>query len=171
MSPQSSGKIPSRDRWAKIRLFAMDVDGVLTDGRVLVFSNGVEAKEFSILDGMGLRRVIDAGIDVAWISGRSSEATEIRGKELRIPHVFQGNRNKLEVLREITGASGIPAEGVCYMGDDVIDLECLEWAGIAVAPPGAQSGALAAADFATAARAGDGAVREVCNYLLDSRRV
>src|SRR5690625_6872595 len=87
-------------RWADIKLFAMDVDGVLTDGNVTIFSNGVESKIFSIQDGLGLRRVIETGIDVAWISGRFSEATSIRASELEIPHLFQGSKEKREILEE-----------------------------------------------------------------------
>lgn len=155
--------------WAAIRLFAMDVDGVLTDGRVTIFSNGIEAKEFSILDGMGLRRIIDAGIDVAWISGRVSDATGARAKELRIPRVVQGNRRKLDVLREIAAETGLDSSEVCYMGDDVIDIESLEWAGIGVSVPNGVREALAHADFVTTKRGGEGAVREICDYILAAR--
>lgn len=147
----------------------MDVDGILTDGRVLIFSNGSEAKEFSILDGMGLRRIINAGIDVAWISGRSSEATAVRAAELRIPHLFQGDRDKLEVLQEIAARTRLEAAEICYMGDDVVDIKCLVWAGISVTVPEAMPEARAAADFITLRGGGAGAVREVCNYLLGAR--
>src|SRR5689334_19785030 len=85
----------SAQRWAAIRLFAMDVDGVLTDGTVLISSDGSEAKSFSILDGLGLKRLEKAGVAVAWISGRASGATTSRANELKIPHVIQGRTDKI----------------------------------------------------------------------------
>jgi 3-deoxy-D-manno-octulosonate 8-phosphate phosphatase (KDO 8-P phosphatase) len=155
--------------WARIKLFAMDVDGVLTDGTVTVFSNGIEGKSFSILDGLGLRRLLMAGVTVAWISGRPSEATAVRASELEIPHVVQGSRDKREVLEEIARLVGCEAGEVCYMGDDVVDLTALAWAGIAVSLPNATADALAAADFVTRHTGGKGAVREICDLILKAR--
>jgi len=83
-------KIPAPAAWSRIKLFAMDVDGVLTDGTVLISSDGTEAKRFSILDGLGLARLRDAGFPLAWIFGRASGATTARATELEIPHVIQG---------------------------------------------------------------------------------
>eukprot|EP01035_Chromulina_nebulosa_P012742 gene12742-16982_t len=87
--------------WAGIRLFAMDVDGVLTDGTVHISSDGTEAKTFSILDGMGLRKLERAGVVTAWISGRASGATTTRANELKIPHVIQGRVDKLVALQDL----------------------------------------------------------------------
>jgi 3-deoxy-D-manno-octulosonate 8-phosphate phosphatase (KDO 8-P phosphatase) len=158
-------KIPLA-RWARIRLFAMDVDGVLTDGTVLISSDGSETKSFSILDGHGLKQLATAGIAVAWISGRASGATTVRANELKIPHVIQGRVDKLTALQELTSELGITAEACVYMGDDVIDAPAIAWAGVGVAPPGSMPAALAAADYVTERAAGHGAVREVSELLL-----
>ncbi|PAW67088.1 MAG: HAD family hydrolase [Opitutia bacterium Tous-C1TDCM] len=156
-------------RWAAIRLFAMDVDGVLTDGTVLISSDGTEAKSFSILDGMGLRRLDQAGIATAWISGRPSLATTARATELKIPHLIQGRVDKLVALRELADRLGLSAAQCAYMGDDVIDTPAIAWAGVGIAPPEAMPCALAAAACITVRPAGRGAVREVCEHLLAAR--
>src|SRR5687768_8087564 len=153
-------------QWAAIRLFAMDVDGVLTDGTVHISSDGTEAKSFSILDGMGLRLLDQAGILTAWISGRPSGATTSRAKELKIPHLIQGRIDKLAALHELAGELGLEARACAYMGDDTIDAPAIEWAGIGIAPHEAMPTALAAADYVTRRPAGRGAVREICELLL-----
>jgi 3-deoxy-D-manno-octulosonate 8-phosphate phosphatase (KDO 8-P phosphatase) len=158
-------KIPA-SRWAGIRLFAMDVDGVLTDGTVEIHSDGTESKEFSILDGMGLVRLRLAGVAVAWISGRASGATTARATELKIPHLVQGRTDKLMALQELTSQLGLPPSQVCYMGDDDIDAPAIDWAGIGVAPATSMPAALEVADFVPARPAGRGAVREVCEQIL-----
>ncbi|MBI5767401.1 MAG: HAD-IIIA family hydrolase [Verrucomicrobia bacterium] len=152
--------------WAAIRLFAMDVDGVLTDGTVQISSDGTEAKSFSILDGMGLKRLEKAGVAVAWISGRASGATTARATELKIPHVIQGRTDKLVALQELAAQLGLTAAQCVYMGDDDIDTPAIAWAGIGVAPGGAMPSALAAADLVPKRAAGHGAVREVCDHIL-----
>jgi len=156
--------------WARIRLFAMDVDGILTDGTLFIGSDRTEIKRFSVLDGMGLGLVREAGIALAWISGRPSGATTIRAEELRIQHVIQGRRDKLDVLREIASASGLGLEECAYMGDDFIDAPAIAAAGIGATVPEAMPAALAAANFVTRRSGGRGAVREVCDLLMGSRR-
>ncbi len=157
-----------RSRWAGIRLFAMDVDGVLTDGTVIISSDGTEAKLFSILDGHGLRQLPKLGITAAWISGRASGATTRRGEELQIPHIIQGRIDKITALKELASQLGLEASQCAYMGDDVIDVAAMEWAGIGIAPPGALPSVLAAADLITTRPAGHGAVREICEHLLSA---
>ena len=157
--------------WAAIRLFAMDVDGVLTDGTVRICSDGTESKDFSILDGMGLRQLERAGIVCAWISGRHSGATSVRAAELKIPHLIQGRTDKLVALQDLAGQLGLAAAQCAYMGDDVIDVPALAWAGIGIAPPDAMPAALAAAHCIVNRPAGRGAVREVCEHLLAARVV
>jgi 3-deoxy-D-manno-octulosonate 8-phosphate phosphatase (KDO 8-P phosphatase) len=156
-------------RWAAIRLFAMDVDGVLTDGTVHISSDGSESKAFSILDGHGLRLLARAGIVTAWISGRASGATTVRGNELKIPHLVQGRIDKITALQELATQLGVTAEQCVYMGDDDIDVAAIDWAGVGVAPHEAMPSALAAADYITQRSAGRGAVREVCELLLAAR--
>ena len=155
--------------WSAIRLFAMDVDGILTDGTVQISSDGSEAKSFSILDGLGLKRLEKAGIAVAWISGRASGATTARATELKIPHLVQGRIDKLTALQELAAQLQLTAAQCAYMGDDDIDAPAIVWAGVGVSLPGAMPAALAAADYVTRRLAGHGAVREICDYLLAAR--
>ncbi|HWZ96116.1 MAG TPA: HAD hydrolase family protein [Opitutaceae bacterium] len=155
--------------WAAIRLFAMDVDGILTDGTVIIHSDGVESKTFSILDGLGLVRCREAGLALAWISGRSSGASAARATELKIPHLIQGRIDKLSALNELAADLKLAPAQVCYMGDDDIDAPALRWAGISVSVPTAMPAALAAARYTTRLPAGRGAVREVCEHLLAAR--
>jgi 3-deoxy-D-manno-octulosonate 8-phosphate phosphatase (KDO 8-P phosphatase) len=156
-------------RWASIRLFAMDVDGVLTDGTVEIHSDATESKRFSILDGMGLVRLHKAGIAVAWISGRASGATATRATELKIPHLVQGRTDKLMALQELASQLGLAAAQVCYMGDDDIDAPAIDWAGIGVAPASSMAAALKVAAIVPRRPAGLGAVREVCEHILSGR--
>jgi len=156
-------------RWAAIKLFAMDVDGILTDGTILVSSNGVETKRFSILDGMGIVRLRKAGIAVAWISGRASEATTARAEELKIPHLIQGRTDKLDALQELAAELDLSHDQIAYMGDDDIDSPAIQWAGIGATVPDAMPSALDAADYLTTRPAGLGAVREVCEQILAGR--
>ena len=145
----------------------MDIDGILTDGTVTIHSDGTEAKTFSILDGMGLVRCRDAGIILAWISGRASRASALRANELQIPHLIQGRVDKLAALQELAGKLGVAASEICYMGDDDIDAPALAWAGIGATVPGAMPAARTAANYACARAAGHGAVREVCDHILE----
>jgi 3-deoxy-D-manno-octulosonate 8-phosphate phosphatase (KDO 8-P phosphatase) len=156
-------------RWAAIRLFAMDVDGVLTDGTVQICSDGNETKAFSILDGMGLVRLNKAGVAVAWISGRPSGATTLRASELKVPHLIQGRTDKLAALQELATSLSLTAAQCVYMGDDDIDAPAIAWAGIGVAPSGSMPAALAAADLVPVRPAGHGAVREICEHILATR--
>jgi 3-deoxy-D-manno-octulosonate 8-phosphate phosphatase (KDO 8-P phosphatase) len=159
----------NRSAWSEIQLFAMDVDGVLTDGTVYISSEGTESKGFSILDGMGLKRLEHAGIQTAWISGRLSGATAVRAKELKIPHVVQGRIDKIAALEQLAAELGLRADQCAYMGDDDIDAPAMKWARIGIAPPTAMPAAIAAADYVTRRPAGAGAVREVCEHLLAAR--
>ena len=159
----------SKIAWSVIRLFAMDVDGVLTDGTILVGADGTEAKTFSILDGHGLKQLAKAGVAIAWISGRSSGATAVRARELGIPHLVQGRVDKRTALMEIARSLDLDNTECAYMGDDVIDIPAIKWAGIGIAPPGAMDEALAAARHVTRRAAGFGAVREVCDLILSAK--
>ncbi|HEX9782918.1 MAG TPA: HAD-IIIA family hydrolase [Opitutaceae bacterium] len=173
MNATAGSNRPSIDdtRWARIRLFAMDVDGILTDGTVLISSDGSEAKAFSVLDGLGLARLRDAGLLLAWISGRHSGATTRRAEELGIRHLKQGRKDKAVALQELMEQLGLEADQVCYMGDDDIDEPALRFAGIGVTVPTAMPDAMSAADYVTTLPAGRGAVREICNHMLRVRKL
>jgi 3-deoxy-D-manno-octulosonate 8-phosphate phosphatase (KDO 8-P phosphatase) len=161
--------VPSKKRWAAIRLFAMDVDGVLTDGSIYVAADGTESKRFSVLDGLGIVRLHRLGIATAWISGRPSDATLCRATELGVPHVILGRSDKREALVELAGKLGFSSSEVCYMGDDDIDTPAIEWAGIGAAVPDALPSALAAAGYVALRKGGAGAVRDVCERILAAR--
>ncbi len=159
----------TRSNWSKVRLFAMDVDGILTDGTVSISSDGTETKTFCITDGLGLILVRGSGLETAWISGRQSAATTLRAAELKIPHVIQGRHDKLAALSELAAKLAIPLSACAYMGDDFIDAPAIAAAGIGISVPTALPAALAAADYITVRNAGYGAVREVCDHLLLAR--
>jgi len=146
----------------------MDVDGVLTDGTVFIGSDGTESKQFSILDGLGLVRLGNAGIHLAWISGRTSKATTVRANELKIPHLIQGRIDKLSALQELATRLALNASNCCYIGDDDIDASAIRWAGIGVSVVDAMPTALEAANFVARRPAGRGAVREICELILAS---
>jgi len=155
---------------AKIRLLVLDVDGVLTDGQLYFDAAGKECKVFHARDGYGIRRVLDAGIEVAIISGRKSKAVENRAAELGIAHVYLKTVNKLEVLEKLIAKLGINHDAVACVGDDVPDLACLEKAGLAVAVADAHQDLDAVADWHTHLGGGRGAVREVCDLLLAEQK-
>ncbi len=173
--PPEKSKIKNRkskisiSSWRRIRLFAMDVDGILTDGTVQISSDGTETKSFSILDGLGLVRLNRAGLTTAWISGRASGATTGRATELKIPHLIQGRTDKLAALQELAAQLKLSPAECAYMGDDDIDAPAIAWAGIGVSVPGAMPAALQAARLVTRRAAGHGAVREICELLLAAR--
>ncbi len=153
-------------RWAGIKLLATDVDGVLTDGSIHVASDGTETKTFSVLDGLGMVRLLRDDVVVAWISGRASGATTVRATELKVPHIIQGRSDKETALGELAAQLGFIAADCVYVGDDDIDAGALRWAGIGVTVPDAMPSAVAAADCTTTRRAGHGAIREICEQIL-----
>lgn len=158
------------DKAARIQLLVLDVDGVLTDGRLYYDAQGREQKVFHVRDGYGIKRVREAGIDVAVISGRSSLATETRLAELNITHVTLGCDDKKSAIRELTKTLGHGRGAVACVGDDVPDIPMLEEAGLAIAVADACSEVAAMADWQTTRPGGHGAVREVCDRLIAARR-
>lgn len=149
-----------------IELLVLDVDGVLTDGRVFIHSDGTESKGFSILDGHGIRMWQRAGLHVALLSGRASEATARRAEELEIAHVIQGAKSKLPVLKELLEKLSLSPAQAAYIGDDVMDLPIVRYVGFGVAVANAVDELKKHADYVTARQGGDGAVREVIEYIL-----
>ena len=157
------------ERARRIRLLALDVDGVLTDGRLYLSPAGEELKVFHVRDGSGLVAVQRAGITVAIISGRDSAAVSRRAAELGIRHVRQGVADKgAELDRLLADLAIEPAETAC-VGDDTPDLPMLRRAGLAIAVADAHPALVEAAHWTTAAPGGRGAVREVCDLLLSAR--
>jgi 3-deoxy-D-manno-octulosonate 8-phosphate phosphatase (KDO 8-P phosphatase) len=159
-----SGK--SKPDLAAIELLALDVDGVLTDGRVFIHSDGGESKGFNILDGHGIRMWQRAGLKVALLSGRASLATTRRAEELEIPHVIQDCKFKLPALKQLLGELGLSPEQAAYVGDDLMDLPIVRYAGFGVAVANGVDELKEYADYVTTRRGGEGAVREVIEYIL-----
>lgn len=155
-----------RHQATEIRLLGLDVDGVLTDGRLHIDTEGREHKIFHARDGFGLRQVLEAGIEIAIISGRSSPAVMARMVDLGISEVHLGQRNKLPVIKAIMKRMKIDFDAVAYVGDDVPDVEIMKQAGLAVAVADAHPELDAIADWHTSLGGGYGAVREVCDLLL-----
>ena len=153
---------------ARVRLFLCDVDGVLTDGTVLM-GGGIESKRFNIRDGLGLRLLQREGIKVGWVSRRPSGATQQRADDLKIDFLVQGDRNKVEAVVAILRQTGVEWTEVCYLGDDIVDLGVLKRAGVAVAVGDAIAEAKGAADYVTKAAGGHGAVREAVDLILKAQ--
>ena len=154
------------NKLASIRLLALDVDGVLTDGGIIYTADNVEIKQFNVKDGYGIVSLIKKGIPVAIITARTSQVVEARAKELGITHVYQGAKNKLETLQTLIEKLEIPIEAVAYMGDDIPDLAVLQAVGLACCPADAVDTIKAACDWVTQSSGGRGAVREVCDAIM-----
>ena len=157
------------DRAARVELLLLDVDGVLTDGSIVYADDGTELKRFHVRDGSGLKLWRLAGKRAAIVSGRKSAAVERRAAELGIAPVLQGRDDKLAAFAEVLAATGLTAEQVCAVGDDLPDLPVLRRAGVAVAVADACPEVRAAADSVTMTPGGRGAVREAVEWLLKLR--
>lgn len=157
------------ERARRIRLLVLDVDGVLTDGRLYISASGEELKVFHVRDGSGLVAAQRAGIAVAIISGRDSAAVTRRAAELGIRHVRQGVSDKGAELDRLLAELGVAAEHAACVGDDTPDLPMLRRAGLAVAVADAHPALREAAHWTTPSNGGQGAVREVCDLLLSTR--
>ncbi|MGH9816868.1 MAG: KdsC family phosphatase [Candidatus Acidiferrales bacterium] len=151
----------------------MDVDGVLTDGRIWLQSwpdgTAQEIKDFSAYDGAGLKLAREAGLRTGIITGRDSAATARRAKELDMEFVFQGRAEKLAAYEEVLRKAGVSDEEVCFMGDDLPDLQVLQRAGLAVAVANAWPETKKAAHYVTKRAGGYGAVREVVELILKAQ--
>ena len=157
---------PSRDLLRSIRLIALDIDGVLSDGTISIDSNGLERRVFDIKDGLGIVQMIQAGLSVAVISSSSSQAGIARLERLGIQPVLTGVADKWTALQELMAAQKISAQNVSFMGDDVPDLPCLEKVGLPTAPANAVRQVLDTAHWVSAHPGGRGAVRELSDLLV-----
>lgn len=152
-----------------VKILLLDVDGVLTDGTIIYTHTGDEIKTFHTRDGMGLRLLQEAGVEVGLITARSSEAVSRRAKELKLTHVYQGIREKLVVFEEIINKQGLLPQEVAYMGDDWLDLPLLTRVGFAVTVADAAPEVKKVAHYTTRRPGGRGAVREVCDLLIEAK--
>jgi YrbI family 3-deoxy-D-manno-octulosonate 8-phosphate phosphatase len=150
----------------KIDLLILDVDGVLTDGRIIYDSRGADIKAFHSQDGQGLKYWLRAGHEAAILSGRASRTIRLRAKDLGIRVVYEGAKDKLPVFEKILKRLGRTPDRACYVGDDLVDVPAMARAGFAVAPPGAADETKRVAHYITRREGGAGAVRETIELIL-----
>lgn len=163
LTPQILAKIKP------VRLLILDVDGVLTDGRLFFDENGTEYKCFHARDGHGIKLLRQTGVEVAVISGRKSRSVVLRMENLGIEHVYQGHENKIAAFQEVLAKVDLTAEHVAYVGDDLLDVPVMRRAGFAVAVSDANFAVKQYADWCTETAGGLGAVREVCDLIMQSQ--
>lgn len=152
-----------------IRLLVLDVDGVLTDGRLWYGNDGAELKAFDIQDGLGIKLLMRGGVDVAIITGRTSQLVARRGAELGIRRVVQGREDKLVALNEMCAELGIGLAEIAYMGDDLPDLSAIRAVGLGITVANGHAAVVPHAALQTRRSGGNGAVREICDLLLHAQ--
>jgi 3-deoxy-D-manno-octulosonate 8-phosphate phosphatase (KDO 8-P phosphatase) len=158
-----------RERAAQVQLLCVDVDGVLTDAGMYYGPDGEVMKKFNTRDAMGLARIREAGVAVAIISGEDSAIVHARAAKLKIDDVFCGASNKRLAIDELCSRHGLDLEQVAFIGDDLNDLPALECVGLPCAVADAAEQVKRTAVFITERRGGDGAVRELCEFLIAAR--
>ncbi len=150
----------------QLKLLVLDVDGVLTDGKITYASSGEELKSFNVKDGLGISLAIRAGLQIAIITARASDMVRRRVKELGIQHLFESAKTKLPVLEQLTAALGLSLDEVGYMGDDLPDLPALRAVGFSACPADAAQQLKAEVQWVSQYPGGEGAVRELLEYLM-----
>jgi len=158
-----------RERASNVRMLVLDVDGVLTDGKLYFDHAGNEMKAFNTRDGMGIKALQGVGIEIAVITGRKSEAVAQRMAQLGVQHVYQGREDKLTAFMHLLETTGLQAQQICFAGDDWIDLPVLIRVGLAVSVADAEERVKEQAHWITSRNGGDGAVREICNLILTAQ--
>lgn len=153
----------------KIKLLLLDVDGVLTDGGIIYNDNGEETKVFNVKDGLGIKLLMEAGIHLGIITGRRSNALHSRCKDLGINLIYDGVDNKIDVLDALLDQTGVSAEEVAFIADDLPDLSLMKIIGLPIAVGDAHKTILDNADMVTSAKGGHGAVREACEAILKAK--
>jgi 3-deoxy-D-manno-octulosonate 8-phosphate phosphatase (KDO 8-P phosphatase) len=156
-------------RAKRIKLVAFDVDGVMTDGSLFLGDDGQEYKAFNSLDGHGLKMLRRSGVELAVITGRTSQVVAKRATNLGIPYLYQGIENKLEAWLELLAELGLTPEESAFMGDDVVDLPVLRRCGLALSVPSAPVLVKQHVHYVTQGAAGHGAVREVCELIMQTQ--
>lgn len=159
------------DKIKQIRLLLLDVDGVLTDGTIIYHDNGSETKIFSVKDGLGIRLLMDSGIQTGIVTGRASQSLLCRCKNLGIDLIFDGIKDKSSVFDLIMEKTGLFSEQMAFMGDDLPDLPIMKLSGISVAVADAHETVKQYADIVTINKGGHGAVREFCETILKTQGV
>jgi len=162
---------PAQSVYRGIKLVVFDVDGVLTDGRIIIDDKGTESKFFDVRDGAGITLLRLAGLKVALITGRSSAVVDHRAREIKIPpeYVKQGAKVKLPVLRQMLTENAMQAQECAFVGDDLIDTDVLEVAGLACCPTDAHAGAMKQCHVVANLKGGHGGVRAIAEHILKTR--
>jgi 3-deoxy-D-manno-octulosonate 8-phosphate phosphatase (KDO 8-P phosphatase) len=152
-----------------IKLVAFDVDGVMTDGGLYLSDSGNEFKRFNTLDGLGVKLLKATGIQVAIITGRTSQCVTFRAQNLGIEHVYQGVEHKLNAMNDLLNKLKLTRDAAAYMGDDVVDLTVMRHVGLAISVPDAPQLVREHANYITQRRGGHGAVREACELVMHAQ--
>ena len=160
------GDDENRRRAQQITAVIFDVDGVLTDGSIMLDASGAEIKRFNVHDGSGLKYLRRSGFALALVSGRESGAVAARADEVGIKHVYQGYKDKIEAYEDLKRRLGLEDERIAYVGDDLTDIPIMRRCGLAAAVADARVEVKAAAHLVTEARGGAGAAREFAEWLL-----
>ncbi len=153
-------------RARKVRLLVLDVDGVLTDGKLYFLADGSEAKAFSTLDGQGIKMLMNSGVNAAIITGRTSSIVERRAENLGIKHVAQGREDKRIALDELLSTLQLTYDQVAYLGDDLPDLAPIRCVALGVAVANANGFVRQHAQAVSSVRGGEGAARELCEFIM-----
>jgi len=154
-----------------VRMILTDVDGVMTDGRIIYGSDGIEYKCFNVHDGYGISRALSKGLLMGIISGRISKVTAIRAKRLKIAEVYQGNEEKITVYKKIKAKYRLIDSEFCYIGDDEFDIPLLRKVGISAAPSDAIESVRREVDYVTKSAGGHGALRELIDAILKAKKL
>ncbi|NPU85692.1 MAG: HAD hydrolase family protein [Syntrophaceae bacterium] len=160
---------PWKDKLAKVKLLILDVDGVLTDGRIIMDDDGREIKHFDVRDGHGIKILQRYDIDVVFLTGRKSSVVEHRARDLGVQEVHQQVWDKVAAYEGILQRRGLTADQVAFMGDDVVDIPLQRRVGFSAAPADAEEVVRRSVDFVSRRPGGRGAVREVCELILRGR--
>jgi 3-deoxy-D-manno-octulosonate 8-phosphate phosphatase (KDO 8-P phosphatase) len=172
--------LSAEDRARRVKVLLYDVDGVLTNGDIMIIPTsepgaekltGVEVKSFSAHDGMGISIARLAGLKIGWVTKRQSQVVAIRARDLKIDHVYQGQSHKVDALDKIVAAEGCTLDEIAYVGDDIIDLPVMRKVGFAIATANARPQVKAMAHWVTPLPGGQGAGRDAIDFILASRGI
>lgn len=158
-----------KEKLKKVKMLILDVDGVMTDGRIIMDDEGREIKNFHVRDGHGIKLLQRYGIEVALLTGRQSQVVKQRAKDLNVKEVYQKVYNKREVFEKILKKHKLSAEETAYMGDDIIDIPVLKSVGFSAAVADAVEVVKKSADYVAKNKGGQGAVREICEMILQAQ--
>jgi 3-deoxy-D-manno-octulosonate 8-phosphate phosphatase (KDO 8-P phosphatase) len=167
--------LTAEERARRIKVLLYDVDGVLTRGDIMIIpqadGTATEVKSFNAHDGMGVSIARLAGLKIGWVTKRQSRVVEIRAKDLKIDHVYQGQSHKLEAVKQVMADEKVTLEEIAYVGDDIIDLPVMRVVGLSIAVANAREQVKRVAHYVTPQRGGEGAGRDAIDFLLNARGV